>query len=141
MLKVKTEIRPSNIAGQGLFSLEFIQKDTVIWEFDPAVDKIFEDSEIEIMSEAELKKLLFHAYLNSVTGKVVYCGDGASYLNHSHEPNVLVIDNGKPEGACIAARDLLPGEELTCDYYDFDGVADWKLGKCEELRLKPIGGT
>jgi SET domain-containing protein len=138
MLKVKTEVRPSKIAGNGLFLAEFISKDTVVWEYHPAVDKIFEDSEIVRLCEAELKKLMFHAYLNNNTGKVVYCGDGASYMNHSDQPSLLLVENGKPEGACIAARDLWPGEELTCDYYDFDGVADWKLGKCEELRLKML---
>lgn len=138
MLKVKTEVRSSKIAGRGLFLSEFIEKDAVVWEYDPSVDKIFNDEEIERLCEVELKKLLFHAYLNQVTGKVVYCGDGASYINHSMEPNLLVIENGKPEGACIAARDLYPGEELTCDYYEFDGVADWKLGKCEELILECV---
>lgn len=107
----------------------------VVWEYDPPIDKIWNSEEIKTLCEPELKKLLFHAYLNKVTGQVVYCGDGASYINHSEEPNLLVIENGKPEGACIASRDINPGEELTCNYYDFDGVADWKLGKCEELIL------
>ncbi len=136
MLKVKTTVRPSNIAGYGLFLAEFIPKGTVVWEFQPEVDRIFEDPEIAELDDAGLKKLMFHAYLNSSTGKVVWCGDGALYMNHSEQPTLLVVDNGKPEGACIAARDLWPGEELTCNYYDFDGVADWKLGKSIDLRLK-----
>lgn len=138
MLKVKTEVKPSKIAGNGLFLSEFIRESTVVWEYDPPVDKIWERDELQRLGVAELQKLLFHAYLNKVTGQVVYCGDGASYINHSENPNLLVIENGKPEGACIAARDMYPGEELTCDYYDFDGVADWKLGKCAELKLEQI---
>ena len=138
MLKVKTIVRPSKIAGYGLFLAEFAPKGRVVWEYQPGVDKIFEDSEIASLGDAMLKRLMFHAYLNNSTRKVVYCGDGASYMNHSDRPTLLVVDNGKPEGACIAARDLRPGEELTCNYYDFDGVADWKLGKHEERPLREM---
>ncbi len=35
------------------------------------------------------------------------------YLNHSKEPNMITLDKGE---TFIAARDILPGEELTANY-------------------------
>ena len=33
------------------------------------------------------------------------------FINHSENPNVVFIDN-----IAITAREIQPGEELTCDY-------------------------
>ena len=49
----------------------------------------------------------------------------ARYFNHSEEPNTVDLDG--PEGPTVAARDIQPGEELTCDYRLFDADVLVKL--------------
>lgn len=57
---------------------------------------------------------------------LVLCGDNARFMNHSFEPNC-----DDRTGVTFALRDILAGEELTCDYRVFDlesandGLALW----------------
>ena len=62
-----------------------------------------------------------YAYLSE--GVYVLCGDHARFMNHAAEPNTV------EEGSlCLAARDIAVGEELTCNYFNFDELAGKKLG-------------
>lgn len=49
-----------------------------------------------------------------------YIGNIGRFLNHSCEPNLLMIpvriDSMVPKLALFAAKDILPGEELSYDY-------------------------
>jgi SET domain-containing protein len=56
---------------------------------------------------------------------MILCGDHSKHMNHSAEPNLLDLENGYKN---VAARDIAVGEELTCNYYDFDLAANAKLG-------------
>lgn len=57
---------------------------------------------------------------------IILCGNRAKHMNHSDTPNCL---NTFMDGVevNIAARDIAPGEELTCDYDRFDLDARQKL--------------
>jgi SET domain-containing protein len=127
MLLVKTTRGPSRIDGDGLFAAEFIPKGTRIWEFRKGVDQRFDESYFAQFSEDEKCRLLTHCYKNPGSGMYVLCGDDAKYINHSEEPNTEDIGfeegilNG--EGITIAARDILPGEEIVSDYASFDADA------------------
>jgi SET domain-containing protein len=46
-------------------------------------------------------------------------------MNHSDHANLIEAGNG--DAFNIAARDILAGEELTCDYNAFDTDASFKL--------------
>ena len=55
----------------------------------------------------------------------VLCGDDARFFNHSPSPNCVDIYDSShglddAHDVTIAARDILPGEELTCDDALFD---------------------
>ena len=49
-------------------------------------------------------------------GPYVLCSDGAKFMNHSFEPNC--DDHGN--WLTVAGRDIEAGEEVICDYREFD---------------------
>ena len=51
MLLVRTYLASSPIDGIGLFVAESIAKDTVIWAFDPRIDRLFSPEERERFPE------------------------------------------------------------------------------------------
>jgi len=73
-------------------------------------------------------------------GRVVLCWDHGRYMNHSCEPSCV-----SPGFECdIAVRDILPGEELTCDYamLNLDEALDCACGsgRCRR-RILPGEGV
>lgn len=67
--------------------------------------------------------------------------DGAKFINHSEEPNVITMTfPGYSEGIDIAAVDISPGEEMTMDYSRFDADFGRKLGYANlEIRFDNLG--
>jgi hypothetical protein len=69
-----------------------------------------------------------HGYVTEMNGRrwILLCGDHAKHMNHRDQPNVgETVDQGAP--AEVALRDIAAGEELTCNYYDFDLEANYEL--------------
>jgi SET domain-containing protein len=128
VLLVKTRVKASDVQGLGLFADEFIPKGTPIWEFTPGLDSKLTEDEFNALSPLAREHLERYAYKSTVDGMYVICLDDARYFNHSSTPNVIdkEIPND-PEGINIAARDIQLGEELLCDYAEFD--VDSKEGK------------
>ncbi|MEK7102921.1 MAG: SET domain-containing protein [Patescibacteria group bacterium] len=121
MILVKTNIKPSAIAGIGLFANQNIPKGTAIWKFQGGFDLSIYASELSTLSEPAKEQFLNYAYLNPKTNKYILCFDDARFFNHSDDPNCIEIESLEDgEGINIAARDILEGEELTCDYRVFD---------------------
>ncbi len=129
MLLVRTKIGPSAIHGIGVFADEFIPKGTPVWKFYPPFDQELTEHDLEEMSESSREQVLQYSYISPATGKYVLCFDDARFLNHSDTPNLIQDFQSSPEGVDTAALDIYPGEELTCNYYDFDTDAERKLRK------------
>ena len=128
MLLVKTKIGPSKINGTGLFANQYIPKGTPTWKFQPGFDLKIEKSELVSLSEPAKDQFLKYAYLNPKTSKYILCFDDARFFNHSDNPNC--IDTESPddtEGIDVAVRDIQEGEELTCNYKEFDADFDYKM--------------
>ena len=115
MLIVKTIVKPSTIHGLGLFAEQVIPKGTKTWILNPLVDITYTKEQIETFSEEFRNYLSMYAY-EIEDGKRVLCGDGARHMNHSDNPNIDSI----PPYEDMTNRDILPGEELTINYYLFD---------------------
>lgn len=129
MLMVKTRLGASAIAGIGLFADEDIAAGTVTWRFVAGFDQLFSTADIEALPEPARSEMLNYAYKHETSGQYVYCLDNARFMNHSGDANTKGIhDGGGVEGYDIATRDITKGEELTCDYYSFDGTVADKLG-------------
>jgi len=128
MLLVKTKIGQSKISGIGLFADQFIKKGTAIWKFQTGFDLRVGKDELGNLSESAKEQFLKYAYLNPDTQKYILCFDDARFFNHSDEPNSIDVDSpGDEEGLDVADRDIEKGEELTCNYKDFDADFDYKM--------------
>jgi hypothetical protein len=118
---VKTKVGPSTIHGIGCFADEFIPKGTLIWRFDEGFDQKISVSQVSRLTGPGKETFLKYGYLSKFGQYYVLCFDDARFFNHSFTPNVTEmssLDHEEPYD--VAARDILPGEELTCNYELFE---------------------
>jgi len=111
MLHPFTELRPvDDDIGVGVFVTRFIERGTVVWVQDIR-DQVVPMAHYERLGKTQRDILDKYAYEDS-WGNLVLCWDIARYMNHSCSPATLSLG----EYCEIAARDLHPGDELTCEY-------------------------
>ena len=124
MLVVRASLRPSGIHGLGCFTDEPIAQGQVTWVFDARVDVRIAADELATMPEPFQAYCDLYGYAEIVDGRrvITVCGDHSKHMNHSLRPNIL--SQGEND---VAARAIAAGEELTCNYYDFDLDAGEKL--------------
>lgn len=121
MLLVKTKIGPSQIDGIGLFADQFILKGTITWQEMAPFDLKVSPEDIAKLSLLSKEIFLKYSYFSLYSQKYVLCFDDDRFINHSKQPNIAageILCAGE-EAVMIAARDIYPGEELTCDYRSF----------------------
>ena len=117
---VKNFVKESELHGLGVYAGEFIPKGTLIWTFNPVIDRVIGDKELESLPIYSKNYVLFYSY--KVEEDVyVLCGDNGRYFNHSDTPNTAGVESADGYGATVARRDIQEGEELTCDYNETDG--------------------
>ena len=118
MLLVRTYVAQSAIEGVGVFAAEPIARGTPVWRLEPTLDRLIP---VETWRNAApvLKELLDrYAYPSADhPGHIVYDFDNGRFMNHADQPNT---DFSADVGG-VAARDIVAGEELTCDYGEFYG--------------------
>ena len=117
MLTVKTVVRPSLIDGLGLFAAQAIPAETVIWEFVANFDIVYSAEEFDRLPTAAKPHVRKYSYFDAAKNLWVLCGDDARFMNHADKPNTYE----EPGNRTIAVCDIAEGEELTCDYRQFDG--------------------
>ncbi|MBI1385657.1 MAG: SET domain-containing protein-lysine N-methyltransferase [Rhizobiales bacterium] len=121
MLLVKTILKPSAIEGLGLFAAEPIAKGTVTWRFVEGYDPLFSQADIDALPEPARSDTLKYVYLNVEAVVYVYCLDNARFMNHADDPNTGSVTTPDDSfGYDVALRDIAAGEEMTCDYREFD---------------------
>jgi SET domain-containing protein len=116
-------IRSSAIHAAGCYTTSRIRKGAHIVEYTgPRITKDEADEKYENSPTT---------YLFGIgKGETVIDGHGtAMFINHSCEPN---CETEEIEGRVwiMAIRDIAPGEELTYDYYLYDGDDDEALCNC-----------
>ena len=122
MLVVKTYLGLSRIHGIGLFAGEDIQENTVVWRFAKGFDLVMNRKEKQTLPEATQSWLNNYTYYNSSEGGYVLCADDGRFMNHAKDNNIS--DRG---AYTIANRLIKKGEEMTCNYFEFDEEAMEKL--------------
>lgn len=122
MLLVRTYLAPSPIQGIGLFAAEPLAKGTEIWKFVAGFDLTLAKSAAGRFPAVAREFLEHYAYYQEAAGGYVLMADDARFFNHADAPNTIGKDK-----STIAARDIAAGEELTCNYFEFDEEAPIKL--------------
>ena len=127
MLMVKTFLKFSDIHGVGCFTAEDIKAGDIVWKFDPVLDIELPESALKSLPPSVISFFQMYSYgqKNGNEKTYILCGDHARHMNHSSEPNLL--ESGDENAYNIAARDIKAGEELTCNYNEFDTDAAFKL--------------
>lgn len=128
MMLFKVSLRPSKIHGLGCFAEEDIPKGKPVWVFDERIDLRIPHSELGNFLPHIREYLKEYGYEEIYEGQkvIVLCGDFSKHMNHSDQPNLIQDEENKIN---IAARIIKKGEELTCNYFDFDIDAERKLGR------------
>lgn len=117
MFLIPTFLGPSSIHGTGVFTAQAIPAGTLIWRLDKGVDWVFSPEEFSELPEPFYSRMWPYLYTDA-QGLLVLCGDNGRFMNHSDTPNCQ--DN---DIYTWARRDIVAGEELTCDYREFDKLS------------------
>ncbi|MFH1694406.1 MAG: SET domain-containing protein [Patescibacteria group bacterium] len=134
MYLIKIEVGDSKIEGKGVFTLEDIKKDSVVWRYDPNHDESLSITDFEALDKDAREGLLRVAYLSESSNRWVYPPDDdpARFTNHSEQNNLSVIfdKSVSEEPLFVANKDIKKDEELTVNYLEFDNrpekdVLDW----------------
>ena len=117
MLLVETFVGPSKIEGVGVFAVSKIRAGTLIWKYVPKFDLAVSRKEMEGMPLSIRNLMTRYAYPHhEEDGVLVMESDNGRFMNHADAPNT----DFKPQIEAYALCDIEPGEELTCDYREFD---------------------
>lgn len=117
MLLINTYVSQSEIQGLGVFAGEPVAKGSLIWELHPQFDIFIEAAEIAKLPVHMQAFFERYAYPHlERPGIVVLDADNGRYINHSLTPNTdfRIFDRG------FALADIAIGEEITCNYFEFD---------------------
>ena len=114
MLSVRTRLGPSPIHGLGVFAIDPIPAGAVVWHLSQW-DQRLSDADLAAMHPAALEGIRPWLYLQA-DGVWILCFDQARFMNHSATPNLDCTSPLFNTARC----DINPGDELTCDYGEFD---------------------
>ena len=130
MLRIKTTVKPSATHGLGLFTDQHIPKGTVTWSYDLRFDTGFTEEDLASLPILARNFLLYYTYFDKDLGKYILCCDNQRYINHTankEQENILSTPQQD-----VAIRDIMPGEELLCDYRKFDDNYFTRIGLTDE---------
>jgi uncharacterized protein len=123
----------------GLFAVKFIPRGVPIWKFQPGFDHDFSAAQFAALPPLAQAHTRWFCFVSKMDGHVILSGDHACFINHSENPNTGAPPHAKPPVVTVALRDIAAGEEITCNYHDYDADAPWKLGLT--ARNAPLGSA
>ena len=113
MLFVRTRLRPSSIAGIGLFAAEQIGVGQTIWAFTPGLDSTFPLNSMTSLAPVLQGFLNKYCSIDRERELLIIYADDARFINHSYHPNTRLDEK---TGNLIAAQDINADEEITENY-------------------------
>ena len=117
MMIVPTYVGPSTIEGVGVFAAEAVPAGAPIWKLDDRLDLLLTSEQVAQLPDLQRKFFERYGYPHMTReGMVVLEFDNGRFMNHSDAPNTDFTD---PDTGW-AIRDIAAGEEITCDYREFD---------------------
>lgn len=133
-LRLRTEVRPSTIAGAGLGLFALEPRPRGAWlGMDFPDPKLATDSASVLEQPPELRKFAWR-HVENVCFFAHHRRAPADYLNHAFDPNVLWH-----LGHYFARRAIVPGDELTVDYR-FVSAPEWGPRVHDAASGRPIVG-
>ncbi|WOI58286.1 SET domain-containing protein-lysine N-methyltransferase [Palleronia sp. LCG004] len=111
MLLVNHFIGRSAIHNLGLFLGEPVSQGKVVWRYEPEFDTELSRDFVETLPPDYREMVLDCAEYFAERNVYRLGNDGDIFMNHSDDPTLLDLGN-----VMLARRNLLAGEELTCDY-------------------------
>ena len=117
MLLVPTYVAPSTIEGVGVFAEVPVPAGAVIWRLDPALDRLIPRDAVACLDPLFQRFVERYSYPYPYDpGLLIVELDNGRFMNHADAPNTRFSD---PD-AGFTLRDIAAGEELTCNYAEFD---------------------
>jgi uncharacterized protein len=117
MLLITTYVAQSQIEGLGVFSGEYVPRGSLIWSLNPQFDIFVHETEIGALLPHMQNFIARYSYPHlEMPGYRVVDVDNGRFMNHSLAPNTdfRIFDKG------YALADIAEGEEITCNYHEFD---------------------
>lgn len=112
MLVVETYLSESPNRGWGLYSMNLIPKDTIIWEFKEGFDVEVHIKEYQSLNH--IQKEFVDKYFWREGDYLYTSCDHSIFQNHSNNPNCVVSGE-----VMRASRDIHPDEEIFVNYQTF----------------------
>ena len=129
MMLIETRVAPSPIHGLGLFAVQAIPKNTPIWTFQPGFDQDFSPEQFAALPPRAQAHARWFSFFAKPDNHAILSGDHSCFMNHSATPNTGAPKDATAPVVTVALRNIAAGEELTCNYFDFDAEASSKLGR------------
>ena len=132
----KVRIDESQIDGNGVFTIENISENEIVWMFKQGYDQSLSKVKFQNLPQTEKDYLSRTAYLSPWSKQWIFPpkGDPAEYTNHSSDNNLSVKFDPmiSPEPFFIANQSISAGDELTNNYHEFDEITqtqepDWAV--------------
>lgn len=117
MLLISTYVAPSSIEGLGVFADEYVPCGSLMWRLNPKFDILVNEMELGALPPHMQSFIARYSYPHlDMAGYRVIDMDNGKYMNHSLNPNTdfRIFDAG------YALVDIAPGDEITCNYHEFD---------------------
>ena len=117
MLLFANYVGPSSIEGVGVFASAPVPKGTAIWRLDESFDRVLSASDIAALGEEQRRFVERYGYPHTLKPELTIVEvDNGRFMNHSDQPNSDFTD----PRVGVAIRDIAEGEEVTCNYSEFD---------------------
>lgn len=124
MFLIKTKLYETSHKGIGVQSTQLVPKGTIVWKYCDRFNKVYSIEELQHLTPIEKDFVDTYMYTNE-HNKHVLDLDNSRFMNHSDKPNTsFPIDSEYG----YALEDIKIGDELTCDYSEFDIESKLELG-------------
>ena len=113
--KVEVKVATNPKMGLGLFTKEFIPKNSSVWEFVDGVDIKISMDQLNKLNDAQKEYFYKYGWIEKNQEDFYYSSaDLSNFMNHSYNPNI-----GDNKHFLVALRDIHIGEELFTNYSEY----------------------
>jgi hypothetical protein len=117
VLLIPNYVGPSPIEGVGVFAAAPVRKGTAIWSLDKRFDQVLSAADIDALAEEQRAFVERYGYTHTTRPELTVLEmDNGRFMNHSANPNTDFTD----PVVGWAIRDIAEGEEITCNYAEFE---------------------